>query len=351
LKGKAFCPICGKTDEELFSGLCRSCFIEELNLITVPNEIQLTTCTQCGSIQKKGRWCDSDLIIEEQSAEAILEHVEVNEIVSNAQIVPEIKNIRGSILEFLVKVTGQVLGKEVSQEFQVKVKVDKNVCNECSKYASGYYEAVIQLRADERSLSLEEIEIADEDLRSHLEKLSMENRMAYISNRAQIKEGIDYYIGSYKAARKLTESLKNKLGGIINESPRLMGFDKSAGKNLYRIWILLRLPNFQMGDFVKYNKAITQVTGYDGNKIYLVDLSSSERVSIPWKSVGKLEVVARNDEIKKVMISARTPKSVQILHPDTYQPVDIDLHEESPHITIGKEIEVVEINNVFYLLG
>lgn len=248
---------------------------------------------------KKGRWCDSDLIIEEQSAEAILEHVEVNEIVSNAQIVPEIKNIRGSILEFLVKVTGQVLGKEVSQEFQVKVKVDKNVCNECSKYASGYYEAVIQLRADERSLSLEEIEIADEDLRSHLEKLSMENRMAYISNRAQIKEGIDYYIGSYKAARKLTESLKNKLGGIINESPRLMGFDKSAGKNLYRIWILLRLPNFQMGDFVKYNKAITQVTGYDSNKIYLVDLSSSERVSIPWKSVGKLEVVARNDEIKK----------------------------------------------------
>jgi nonsense-mediated mRNA decay protein 3 len=106
-----------------------------------------------------------------------------------------------------------------------------------------------------------------------------------------------------------------------------------------------------MGDFVKYNKAITQVTGYDGNKIYLVDLSSSERVSIPWKSVGKLEVVARNDEIKKVMISARTPRSVQILHPDTYQPVDIDLHEESPHITIGKEIEVVEINNVFYLLG
>ena len=175
--------------------------------------------------------------------------------------------------------------------------------------------------------------------------------MAYISNRAQIKEGIDYYIGSYKAARKLTESLKNKLGGIIKRISRLMGFDKSAGKNLYRIWILLRLPNFQMGDFVKYNKAITQVTGYDGNKIYLVDLSSSERVSIPWKSVGKLEVVARNDEIKKVMISARTPRSVQILHPDTYQPVDIDLHEESPHITIGKEIEVVEINNVFYLLG
>lgn len=351
MKGKAFCPICGKTDEKLFSGLCRSCFIRDLNLITVPDEIQLTTCTQCGSIQKKGRWFDCDLVLEDQAAETLLEHVQVNEHVSDAQIVPELESVRGSILEFLVKVTGQVLGGEVSQEFLVKVKVDKTVCSECSKYASGYYEAVIQLRADERPLSPAEIDAADEDLRTRLEKLSQGNRMAYISQRAQIKEGIDYYIGSYKAARKLTESLKNKLGGMINESPRLMGHDKSAGKDLYRIWILLRLPRFLKGDFVKFNQVISQVTGYDGNKIYLKDLLSSERVSIPWKSAGKLEVVARRDEIKSVMVSAKTPESVQILHPETYQPVDIDLHGESPPITIGEEVKVVEINKLFYLLG
>jgi len=110
--------------------------------------------------------------------------------------------------------------------------------------------------------------------------------MAYISQRAQIKEGIDYYIGSYKAARKLTESLKNKLGGMINESPRLMGRDKSAGKDLYRVWILLRLPHFLKGDFVKYNDLPNQVTGYDGSKIYLKDLESQRGYRYPGSPLG-----------------------------------------------------------------
>ncbi len=350
MKGKAFCPRCGKTDEELFSGLCRSCFIEDLSLITVPDEINLTTCTQCGSIQEKGRWYDSDLPIEDQAAETILEHVEVNEVVSDAEIVPELENIRGSTFEFLVKVDGQVLGGEVFQQFLVKVKVDKTVCSECSKYASGYYEAVIQLRADERALSPEEIETADEDLRIRVEKLSQENRMAYISQRAQIKEGIDYYIGSYKAARKLTESLKNKLGGVVNESPRLMGHDKSGGKDLYRIWILLRLPNFIKGDFVKFNDRVNQVTGYDGNKIYLKELESWQKTSIPWKASEKLKLVAKKDEIKSALVSAKTPKYVQILHPETYQPLDIIVRQESPSIVIGEEVKVVEVDGVFYLL-
>lgn len=350
MKGKAFCPRCGKTGDELFSGICRSCFIEDLDLITVPDNINLTTCTQCGSIQKKGRWYDSNLQVEDQAFEVILEHVEVDENVSDVEIAPELENIRGSIFEFIVKVNGQVLGEPVSQDFLAKVVVNKAVCSDCSKYASGYYEAVIQLRADERSLSPEEIRAADEDLQNRLLKLSQKNRMAYISQRAQIKEGIDYYIGSYKAARKLTESLKNKLGGVVNESPRLMGRDKSTGKDLYRIWILLRLPRFLKGDFVKYSSHLSRVLNYDGSKIYLEDLTSRERTSIPWKATGKLKITARKDKIKTVIVSARTPNYIQILHPETYQPVDIALHQGSPTTEIGGEVEVVEIDGVFYLL-
>ncbi len=350
MKGKAFCPQCGKTDEKLFSGLCRSCFIENFSLITVPDEINLTICTQCGSIQKKVRWYDSNLLLEDQAVQTILEHIQVSESASDIQIIPELENIRGSTFEFLIKVTGQVLGEIISHKFLVKVKVDKSVCNECSKYASGYYEAVIQLRADERTLSSEEIKTSDEILRNRIEKLSKDNRMAYISQRAQIKEGIDYYIGSYKAARKLTESLKNKLGGVINESPRLMGHNKSTGKDLYRIWILLRLPNFIVGDFVSYNDLITQIINYDGNKIYLKDLNSSQRLSIPWKATGKLKVMARKEHTKLALVSARTPEYIQILHPETYQPIDIAIRPEFSPIAIGDEVKVVEIDNVFYLL-
>lgn len=350
MKGKAFCPRCGKTDKILSGGLCRSCFIENLSLISVPDEISLNICTQCGSIQKRGRWYDSNLTIEDQAVEVVLEHIEVTESVSDIHIISEIQNITGSTLEFIVKVTGQVLGESVSQQYLVKVKVNKNVCNECSKFASGYYEAVIQLRAFKRTPNPMEIKKADEILRKKIERLSVDNRMAYIAQRAEIKEGVDYYIGSYKVARKLTEALRNTLGGLINESPRLMGHNKHTGKDLFRIWILLRLPNFLKGDFVKYNDLIAQISNFDGSKIYLEVLETHQRISVPWKAATKLEITARKDDVKKALVSAKTPDHIQILHPETYQPLEIAITPQTSDIQIGEEINVVEIEGNFYLL-
>ena len=350
MKGKAFCPQCGKTDEKLFSGLCRSCFIEKISLIHVPEQMEVTICTQCGSTQKKGKWTDSDLSMEDQVVETIAEQIEVDGSVKDVDISIGILNIRGSTFQCLVEVKGEVLGEIVSQDSPVEIRVNKNVCSECSKYASGYYEAVIQIRADERLPSSEEIKFADEIIKTRIKQLSDKNRLAYISQRIEIKEGVDYYVGSYKAARKLTDALKNELGGILKESPRLMGRDKSRGKDLYRIWISLRLPQFQKGDFVGYKDMKAQVHDFDGSKVYLQDIESSSRTSVPWKECGNFRIIARKEDIKTALVSAKTPHSLQILHPETYQPIDIEIGPELSSVEIGEELEVVEIDNNFNVL-
>ncbi|MCE5214890.1 MAG: NMD protein affecting ribosome stability and mRNA decay, partial [Methanobacterium sp.] len=89
---------------------------------------------------------------------------------------------------------------------------------------------------------------------------------------------------------------------------------------------------------------------YDGNKIYIKDLESSQRITVPWRDMDKLKVIAHISDIKKVMVSAITPKQIQILHPETYQPMDIDISPKFSPVKIGEEINVVEINGVFYLL-
>ena len=273
MKGKAFCTQCGKIDEKLYHGLCSTCFIEKTSLIRIPDHLELKICTHCGSVHKKTKWLDSNLSLENQMVEIIVEHVEFDESVSQEEISLELINERGSTFNYLVTVRGKVLGEDIIQEFPSNVKVNRSVCPECSKYASGYYEAVIQLRADERNPSPDEIETADNILQNRLKRLSKDNRMAYISQRALIKEGADYYVGSYKTARKLTNALKNVLGGVVKESPRLMGHDKNTGKDLYRIWISLRMPLFFKGDFVSYDGIIAEILNYDGKKIYLKDLS------------------------------------------------------------------------------
>jgi nonsense-mediated mRNA decay protein 3 len=293
---------------------------------------------------------DTDLSLEDLLAETILEHIEVDESITHEEISLELVNENDPTFTYLATVRGKVLGEEVIQEFTAQIKVKRSVCPECSKYASGYYEAVIQLRADERYPSSDEIETADKIIQNRLERLSKDNRMAYISQRALIKEGVDYYVGSYKAARKLTDALKNVLGGVVKESPRLMGRDKHSGKDLYRIWISLRMPHFFRGDFTSFDNIIAEISNYDGNKIYLKNLESLQRVTVPWRDMDKLKVIAHKDDIKKVLVSAITPKQIQILHPETYQPMDIDMTSQFSQVKIGEEIDVVEINGVFYLL-
>lgn len=350
MKGQAFCIQCGKTDAKLFDGLCSSCFIDNLSLICVPDDLKLTVCTKCGSIQKKTRWTDSHLPLEGQLAETILEKIKVDKSVSEEKILLKIINTHGTTYTFLIQITGEVLGKEINQEYPAEIKVEKNVCPECSKYASGYYEAVIQLRAYERHPTTYEIQKADSIVKDRIERLSAENRMAYLSQRMQLKEGVDYYLGSYKAARKITKTLKNELGGMIRESPRLMGHDKNTGKDIFRIWISLRLPNFSKGDFVIYNDLIAQIMNFDGNKIYIKDLESKQRISVPWRDYDKLKVIAYKEDIQSVLVSAKTPKYIQILHPETYQPLEIPIISQIPQVEIGEMMEVVEINGLFYLL-
>ena len=293
---------------------------------------------------------DSGLSLEDIVIETIYEYVEIDDSASDVAISVKILTIRGSIFECLVNVKAHVMDEILTQEFLVEVKVNKSVCTVCSKFSSGYYEAVIQMRADSRLISDDEIGTADKIVRDKIERLSNKNRMAYISQRVEMKEGIDYYVGSYKAARKLTETLRNVFGGVLKDSPRLMGRDKTKGKDLYRIWFSLRLPQFQKYDFVKYNNVKTQVLNFDANKIYLKALDSSATISVAWRDYEKLKLIARKDDIKLAMVTAKTPQLIQILHPDTYQPVDIELNDELRHLHIGDELKVVEIDNILYVI-
>lgn len=350
MKGKTFCRQCGKTDEKLIKSLCPSCFIEEAQIISIPDELEVTICTRCGSIQTKGRWNDSNLSPEEIVIQTLLEEVEASEDSFDLKISPEILNIRGSTYECLIGIETRVLGKTVYQEYPVKVKLDKTVCPECSKYASGYYEAVIQIRADKRPLTAQEIENADKIIKKGINRLWEKNRMAYISQKLEIKEGVDYYVGSYKAARRLTEDLKNMLGGVVKESPRLMGRDKSRGKDLYRIWISLRLPHFHEGDFVSYRGLKAQVLFLQGQKIGIRNLKSAHTSTVSWRDYEKIKTIARKEDVKQAMITAKTPYSLQILHPDTYQPVELDLDSHLSRYEIGEELPVVEIEGTLYPL-
>lgn len=345
-----FCPQCGREDEELYQGLCRLCYIKETPLINCPDDVEVIICSHCNSTFQAGRWTDSDLDPEELMIKILNESIKPAKAAKYVDLSFKIINQRGSKWDVMIHAQGRLLGEEVDQECRVTVKMKRSVCPDCSKYASGYYEAVIQLRADKRQLESGEKEKADSILKKLLQKLVEKNRMAYLVDRVEIREGVDYYIGSYKAARSVVNGLKDSLGGILGESPRLMGRDKSAGKDLYRIWISLRLPSFKKGDFLAYSDSLGQVVNLDGRGILLEDLESFKLQAISWKDYPQLVKVSDSDMIKKTTVTSITPHKIQVLHPDTYEPLDLDLKPFMDDFKIGDEVEVVEIDHQIHIL-
>jgi nonsense-mediated mRNA decay protein 3 len=304
----------------------------------------------CLSSREGSKWINSDLSEDEIISNNIFDHLELHQFAENAEISLELVNQKGSTLEILATAQGRMLGEKVDGECLVTVKVNRMVCPECSKHASGYYEAVIQLRVDKRSLEIEEIKEADKIIQENLDKLAEKNRMAYLADRAELKEGIDYYIGSYKVARNISNKLKDLLGGVLQESPRLMGKDKSSGKDLYRIWISLRLPHFKKGDFIGRDNFKVMVINMDGRGILVNDLDTGQMFSIPWKEYDNWEKIAQGDEVKLTTITNITPNLIQVLHPDTYEPQDLDFKDGMEKLDIGNEIAVVEIHKKLYIL-
>jgi nonsense-mediated mRNA decay protein 3 len=69
-----------------------------------------------------------------------------------------------------------------------------------------------------------------------------------------------------------------------------------------------------------------------------------------WREYDKIKVIARSNDIKTTSVTSKTPKTIQILHPDTYQPVDIDINDEISKLMIGNNIKVLEVEGILYIL-
>ncbi|MBI4814601.1 MAG: hypothetical protein HY802_10165, partial [Methanobacterium sp.] len=145
----------------MIEGLCKDCFLKDFQLISIPDTTEVTLCAHCHSNLKEGKWKELGLPEEEIIYRALEESIEIDELVENPEVDLEILQMRGSIAECLIQVKGSVLGDEIVQEYRADVRLNKSVCPDCSKFNAGYYESVIQLRADERPLTKLEIESAD----------------------------------------------------------------------------------------------------------------------------------------------------------------------------------------------
>ncbi|MBQ2353677.1 MAG: hypothetical protein II396_05125 [Methanobrevibacter sp.] len=346
-----FCPECGSTDKEMVGDICIDCFLKEFQMIELPERIEVQICSHCNSKLEEGKWSDEFIPEEEIIYRALERNIKIADEVENEDINLEIDQIKGTIASCYVEVVGEVHGTQIDEVHETEVKLLKTVCPTCSKVQSGYYETVIQFRADSREIKPQEYKKADEVVERTLIKQSKKDKLAYCPQIAKLKEGYDYYIGSFKTGKKVAEALTEEFGGIIKESPRLISEDKSTGKGLYRIWISVRIPEFEVDDFIKYENKIIQVSAITKSSVMGQELSNDKKHNIPMKNMEDIELVKKASEIETTTIISKSPSIIQILDPSDYSAVDLEMKEEFSDYNIGDEIRLIKIDDYIYLLN
>lgn len=346
-----FCPECGSTDKKMIGDICIDCFLKDFKMIEIPENIQVTICKHCNSKLEEGKWSESNLPEEEIIYRALERNIKINDEVENEIIDLEIEQMKGSTAECVVVAFGEVYGTAIEETHDVNVKIIRTACPTCSKVQSGYYESVIQFRADNREIHPEEYEKADEVVQRTLNKQYKKDKLAYCPQIAKLKEGYDYYIGSLKSGRKVANALKDEFGGLIKESPRLISEDKSTGKGLYRIWISVRIPEFEVGDFIEYEDKILQVEDIGKNRVVATDIKTNKKHTIPWKDTESIKVIRKLKDVEKAGVISKSPTTIQILDPVDYSVVDLELKDNLKDINIGDEVDIIKIDDYYYLLN
>ena len=209
------CPRCGaRSSEKKFIGnFCEDCFASRI-AISIKSPISTPFCRNCGRI-RTDKW-----EYPTQKALEKLVHKAIEGRFDSLRVIPpELGEGLGQAI-FLVRAGSDFV--EVPRSFAMAHQ--KILCEDCSRAAAGYFEAVIQVRC-----------ATPEKAKKYAEKLikSLKEK-TFIPKIVDSKHGIDIYVGSNKAALELLESLGVKL----ERSETLHGV--RDGQRIYRTTYCVR---------------------------------------------------------------------------------------------------------------
>ena len=250
---KRFCARCG-ADIGLFESanlgnLCLKCYMEVHKLSEPPRTISLTICRKCYSIKLKGRWQAVDLSSEDSTTSKLTQAI-ISEIERSCKLKIETsltsreayRLLSGEPITIKATLSGKVhpaLEPLITSK-DIEVKCDFSLCPTCLKISGKQFEATIQLRGfDEKQL---------EQIKFMINKLIVDRSGGSHNIQTgavweEVDGGVDVKLPTADIARRIASLVKRHFKVQVKESYKDAGWDKSKGRPLRKLTILLRSRN------------------------------------------------------------------------------------------------------------
>ena len=333
-----FCPRCGDAIErdpgvalpgadgqrDPDSVLCDACYFDEFDLVDAPDRVHVRVCARCGAVHRGNRWVDvgaddyTDIAVEAVS-EALGVHVDAGDV--SWQVAPE--QVDQTTIRMHCQFTGVIRGTHVTEEVVVPVKIGKETCKRCGKIAGGSFASVVQIRADERTPTSEELERAQEIAEAYVaEREETGDRDAFITEVGEVGEGLNMKISTNKLGQGIAQHVVRELGGTFSDSERLISED-GDGNELYRVTYAVRLSRYRPGEIIdpEDGDGPVLVKSVQGN-LKGIRLASGEDYEASFEDENapdaeRLGMV--EDGVETTLVAVEDEHAVQVLDPDTYE--------------------------------
>lgn len=321
-------------------------FAGKKKLIECPEVISSRICPTCGSVYKRGKWQlrgnENDLI-----HECVKDNLNIDNEADSLEFILTPKRLDYSRYHVHVEAKGNTKIAPVDASLDTEIRINWETCETCSRISGGYFEGIVQIRADKRIPATNELQ--------NCEKIAQEvsiraqqkgDRLAFILKTVRLDEGSDIYVGSRKLGKQICRAIVDAFGGKISESPKLVG--QKNGEDLYRITFAVRLPEFVRGDIINADGMAIEVQS-SGKHVSGLDLETGKRFIENFNDLMDIKKLGRREDAISAVLVAEEGKTIQVMDPETFETVTIK-RPEFLSVKPGNEIKIIKTGKGIFVL-
>lgn len=316
----AVCPECGKNSGRMVGNVCPDCFGKKLNLFELPSVLHARICPRCGAHYYKSKWEDMGTP-EEVAVLTAEENLGIAGILENVSVGMHAHPRSPYIFDVFVDAKGDVGGVAYYKDGKTEVRIKREACDMCSRRAGGYFEGIIQIRANNRTITKEEVteclKLVEETMLTQLKK---GDKLAFVTDTMTFKDGADVYIGSAKAGRHVCKHIIEIKGGTFAESYTLAGM--RDGREIYRTTFSMKLPEFKKDDVVYFEDKVIEIKNC-GKRVTGINLMNSSNFFIDGEHFKNARLLGNTADAQEAVLVAVEENVIQILDPETFETVTV----------------------------
>lgn len=304
--------------------LCDACYFDRFDLVDAPDRIEVRVCSRCGAVHRGNRWVDVDArdytdIAIEVVSESLGVHLDAREV--SWQVDPE--QVDRNTIRMHCLFSGIVRENFVEEEVVVPVKISRETCTRCGRIAGDYYASTVQVRAEDRTPTDEEVERAEEiahDVVAEMEATG--DRNAFVTEVGETDDGVNLKVSTTNIGKKIAAKLVEEFGGSYSDSETLVTEDED-GEEVYRVTYAVRLPPYSPGEIIdpEDDDGPVLVRSVRGN-LKGTRLTTGEDYEATFEegdAPDARRLGHRDDAEQTTLVAVEDERAVQVLDPETYR--------------------------------